>query len=58
MMRSQVEVTTMMFVLMLSFMAVFSSAKNNKQSDTKVTAFMLMVTTQFLIQMILIYGEN
>ena len=58
MMRSQVEVTTMMFVLMLWFMAVFSSAKNNKQSDTKVTAFMLMVTTHFLIQMILIYGEN
>ena len=39
--------TTMLFVLMLSLMDAFCSAMNNKQSDTKVTAFILMVTTHF-----------
>ena len=50
--------TTMLFVLILSLMAAFCSAKNNKQSDTKVTAFILMITTHFLLQLMLIYGEN
>ena len=58
MMRSGVKKTTMLFVLMLSLMAAFCSAMNNKQSDTKVTAFILMVTTHFLIQLMVIYGEN
>ena len=57
-MRSGVEKTTMLFVLMLSLMVPFCSAMNNKQSDTKVTAFILMVTTHFLIQLTLVYGEN
>ncbi|CAH3193295.1 unnamed protein product [Porites evermanni] len=35
MMRSRVNMTTMLFVLILSLMAAFCSAKNNKQSDTK-----------------------
>ena len=56
MMRSGVKMTTMLFVLMLSLMAAFCSALNNKHSDTKVTAFILLVTTHFLIQLMLIYG--
>ena len=58
MMRSGVKMTTMLFVLILLLMAAFCSAKNNKQSDTKVTAFILMVTTHFLIQLMLIHGET
>ena len=58
MMRSGIEKITMLFVLILLLMAAFCSAMNNKQSDTKVTAFILMVTTHFLIQLMVIYGEN
>ena len=36
MMRSGFKMTTMLFVLILSLMTAFCSAKNNKQSDTKV----------------------
>ena len=43
MMRSQVKMPIMLFVL--SLMAVFCSAKDNKRPDTKVTAFILMATT-------------
>ena len=50
--------TSMLFVLILLLMAAFRSAQNNKQSDTKVTAFILMVTTHFLIQLMLIHGET
>ena len=44
MMKSQVELSTMLFVLILSFIAAFCSAKDKKASDTKVTAFILMAT--------------
>ena len=47
MMRSGAKMTTILFVLILSLMAAFCSAKNNKQSDTKVTAFTHMATTHF-----------
>ena len=57
MMRSGAKMTTMLFVLTLSLMIAFCSAKN-KQSDTKVTAFILMVTTHLLIQLMLIHGET
>ena len=50
--------TTILFVLILSLMAAFCSAKNKKQSDTTVTAFIHMVTTDFLIQFMLIHGET
>ena len=43
MMRSQVKMPIMLFVL--SLMAAFCSAKDNKPPDTKVTAFILMATT-------------
>ena len=43
-MRSQVELSTMLFVLMSSLMAAFCSAKNKKQPDNKVTSFILMAT--------------
>ena len=36
--RSQVKVTTMLFVMILPLMAGFCSAKDNKPPDTKVTA--------------------
>ena len=58
MMRSGAKMATMLFVLTLSLMIAFCSAKNNKQSDTKVTAFILMVTTHLLIQLMLIHGET
>ena len=51
MMRSRVEVTTMLIVLILSLMTAFCSAKDNKRPDTKVTAFTLMATTQILLQL-------
>ena len=57
-MPSGVKMTTMLFVLILSLMAAFCSAKNNKQSDTKVTASILMATTHFLTQVMLIHGET
>ena len=44
MMRSQVELSTMLFVVILSLMAAFCSAKDKKPPDTKVTAFILMAT--------------
>ena len=44
MMKSQVELSTMLFVLILSLMAAFCSAKDKKPPDTKVTAFTLMAT--------------
>ena len=44
MMRSQVELSTMLFVLMSSLMAAFCSAKDKKPPDTKVTSFILMAT--------------
>ena len=53
MMPSRVNMTTMLFVLTLSLMAGFCSAKDNKPPDTKVTAFILMVTAHFLIQLML-----
>ena len=53
MMRSRVKMTTMLFALILSFMIASCSAKNNKQSDTKVTGHYT-----FLLQLMLIYGEN
>ena len=37
MMKSQVELSTMLFVLILSLMAAFCSAKDKKPPDTKVT---------------------
>ena len=40
MMRSQVKMPIMLLVL--SLMAAFYSAKDNKPPDTKVTAFILM----------------
>jgi len=43
MMRSQVKVPIMLFVL--SLMAAFCSAKDNKPPDNKVTVFILMATT-------------
>ena len=43
MMQSQVKMPIMLFVL--SLMAAFCSAKDNKPPDTKVTAFILMTTT-------------
>ena len=43
-MKSQVELSTMLFVLILSLMAAFCSAKDKKPPDTKVTAFILMAT--------------
>ena len=59
MMQSGVKMTTILFVLILSLRTAFCSAmKNNKQSDTKVTAFIHMVTTDFLIQLMLIHGET
>ena len=36
-MKSQVELSTMLFVLILSLMAAFCSAKDKKPPDTKVT---------------------
>ena len=41
MMRSQIELSTMLFVLILSLMATFCSAKDKKP---KVTAFILIAT--------------
>ena len=43
MVRSQVKMPIMLFVL--SLMAAFCSAKDNKPPDIKVTAFILMATT-------------
>ena len=57
-MRLGVKMTTMLFALIFLLMAAFSFAKNNKQSSTKVTAFIHMVTGHFLLQLMLIYGEN
>ena len=45
-MRSQVELSTMLFVVILSLMAAFCSAKDKKPPDTKVTAFILMATAR------------
>ena len=42
--KSQVELSTMLLVLILSLMAAFCSAKDKKPPDTKVTAFTLMAT--------------
>ena len=44
-MRSQVKMPIMLFVL--SLMAAFCSAKDNKSSDTKVTEFTLMASKIF-----------
>ena len=52
MMRSQVKVTTMLFVLIFALTAGFCSAKDNKPSDTKVTAFIHIsdiATTHFFL---------
>ena len=43
MIRSQVKMPIMLFVL--SLIAAFCSAKDNKPPETKVTAFTLMATT-------------
>ena len=51
MMRAQVKMPIMLFVL--SLMAAFCSAKDNKPPETKVTALILMATTHiFLFQLI------
>ena len=43
MMGSRVKLSTM-FVLIMSLLAAFCSAKDNKPSDTKVTVFILITT--------------
>ena len=47
MLRSRVIVTIMLFVLSLLLMTSLCSAKDNKSSDTKVTAFILMASEIF-----------
>ena len=60
-MKSQVELSTMLFVLILSVMAAFCSAKDKKPPDTKVTAFILMATEHWFDYswiMLVRYGKN